>query len=470
VAVGLNEIPGTGPKHRADPRRGPTTPADPASLPPGAPSKAASLAESFAGADPQADAERRRSLRQMKVVALLFLVGATGLFFACRWAQSHSFGGVAPDWIGYVGAGAEAGMVGALADWFAVTALFKHPLGIPIPHTAIIKRKKDQLGESLGTFVRENFLSPEVVGTKIRDTQIPSRLGKWLSELPHAQRVAAESATVLRVLVELLRDDDIQQVIDRIIVKRIAEPQWGPPVGRVLATLLAERRQEALIQLLADRAFQWSLNAGEIIQRVVERDSPTWSPRFVDHLVGDRIHRELMDFTDKVRRNPDHELRRSATRFLFEFADDLQHDDATIARAEAVKEQLMAREEVTNAAATAWKTLKRLVLEGVDDPSSALRTRIADAVMSIGESLRDDAELRDKVNSWIVRGAEHLVAQYGVEITAIITDTIERWDAEEASRRIELHVGRDLQFIRINGTVVGALAGLAIYTIGQLLF
>lgn len=403
----------------------------------------------------------------MKLVALSFLIGATGVFLACRWAQAHGSVGA---WVGYVGAAAEAGMVGALADWFAVTALFKHPLGIPIPHTAIIKRKKDQLGEGLGTFVRENFLSPEVVETKLRDAQVPSRLGKWLSDRTHAERVAGEAATVLRVLVELLRDDDVQQVIDRMIVRRIAEPQWGPPVGRVLSTLLAENRQEALIQLLADRAFQWSLNAGEIIQRVVERDSPTWSPRFVDHLVGDRIHRELMDFTDKVRRNPDHELRRSATRFLFEFADDLQNDPDTIARADAIKEQLMARDEIANAAATAWKTLKRLVLEGVDDPSSALRTRIADTVVRIGESLRDDAELRDKVDNWIVRAAQHLVSQYGVEITAIITDTIERWDAEEASRRIELHVGRDLQFIRINGTVVGSLAGLVIYAVAQLFF
>ena len=361
-------------------------------------------------------------------------------------------------------------MVGALADWFAVTALFKHPLGLPIPHTAIIKRKKDQLGEALGTFVRENFLSPQVVETKLRDAQVPGRLGKWLSETAHAERVAGETATVLRVLVELLRDEDVQQVIDRMIVRRIAEPQWGPPVGRVLATVLAENRQEALIQLLADRAFQWSLNAGEIIQRVVERDSPTWSPRFVDHLVGDRIHRELMDFTDKVRRNPDHELRRSATRFLFEFADDLQHDQDTIARADAIKEQLMARDEIANAAATAWQTLKRLVLEGVDDPTSALRSRIADTVVRIGESLRDDAGLRDKVDNWMVRAAKHLVSQYGVEITAIITETIERWDAAEASRRIELHVGRDLQFIRINGTVVGALAGLVIYAVAQLLF
>lgn len=129
----------------------------------------ASLAESFAGADPEADAQRRVGLRRMKLVALSFLVGATVVFLACRWAQAHGSVGA---WVGYVGAAAEAGMVGALADWFAVTALFKHPLGIPIPHTAIIKRKKDQLGEGLGTFVRENFLSPAVVETKLRDAQV----------------------------------------------------------------------------------------------------------------------------------------------------------------------------------------------------------------------------------------------------------------------------------------------------------
>jgi uncharacterized membrane-anchored protein YjiN (DUF445 family) len=425
-----------------------------------------SFAESFAGADPDADAERLANLRKMKVVALGFLVGATVIFLLSRWWQAE--GG--PGWLGYVGAAAEAGMIGALADWFAVTALFRHPLGLKIPHTAIIPRKKDQLGEGLGTFVRENFLSPDVISTKLRDAEIGSRLGKWLSEPVHAARVADEAATVLRAVVELLNDEDIQQVIDRTIVKRLAEPQWGPPTGRVLSQLLAENRQEALIQLLCDRAFEWALNAGPTIERVVLRDSPTWSPKFVDHLVGDRIHRELMDFTDKVRRDPNHELRQSATRFLFEFANDLQNDPSTISKAETVKEQLMARDEVTRAAETAWKTLKRLVLDGVDDPSSALRGRIADSVVRIGESLRDDAELRDKVDNWIVRGAQHVVTRYGSEATTIISETIQRWDAGEASRRIELHVGRDLQFIRINGTVVGALAGLVIYTIAQILF
>jgi uncharacterized membrane-anchored protein YjiN (DUF445 family) len=426
----------------------------------------ASFAEKLAGADSAADAERRRALRRMKAVALSFLVGASVIFLLCTWAQTR---GAAP-WVGYVRAAAEAGMVGALADWFAVTALFRHPLGLPIPHTAIIKRKKDQLGEGLSAFVRENFLSPENVETKLRDADVASRTGKWLAEPVNAERVAAEVSTVLRVLVEMLRDEDVQQVLDRMIVKRIAEPQWGPPVGRVLASLLEEGRQEALLQLLADRAFQWSLGAGDVIERVIERDSPTWSPRWVDHVVGDRIHRELMDFTDKVRRNPDHELRRSATKFLFEFAGDLQNDEATIEKAENVKAQIMARDEVARAAETAWGAAKRIILESVDDPSSALRTRTADSVVRIGESLRDDDDLRVKVDNWIVRGAQHLVGEYGAEITTIITDTIERWDADEASRRIELHVGRDLQFIRINGTVVGSLAGLAIYTIAQVLF
>ena len=400
----------------------------------------------------------------MKATATGLLVAAAVVFVVTRSVEDDA------SWVGAIRATAEAAMVGALADWFAVTALFKHPLGIPIPHTAIIKRKKDQLGEGLGAFVRENFMSPEVVETKLRDAEVAGRLGKWLSDPAHAERVAAEASTVLRVMVEMLRDEDVQAVLDRMIVKRIAEPQWGPPIGRVLSTLLQEGRQEALLQLLADRAFQWSLNAGEVIERVIERDSPTWSPRWVDHLVGDRIHRELMDFTDKVRRNPDHELRRSATRFLFEFAEDLQHDEDTIGKAENVKNQIMAREEVARAAETAWNTAKRIFLESVDDPSSALRTRIADSAVHIGESLRDDADLRDKVDNWITRAAQHLVSQYGAEITTIITDTIERWDAEEASSRIELHVGRDLQFIRINGTVVGALAGLAIYSIAQLLF
>ncbi|WP_050065550.1 DUF445 domain-containing protein [Rhodococcus sp. RD6.2] len=412
------------------------------------------------------DATKRRDLRRMKTIATGFLVFATVVYMFCRWQESRGAG----DWVGYVRAASEAAMVGALADWFAVTALFRHPLGLRIPHTAIIKRKKDQLGSSLGSFVGENFLAPDVVSQKVQAAQVPLRLGTWLAEPAHAERVAAETATLLRGFVGVLRDEDVQQIIDNTIVRRIAEPAWGPPIGKVLAELLTENRQLPLLDMLAERAHQWALGSQETIDRIIDRDSPSWSPKFVDLLLGERIHKELVDFTWKVRSNPDHEVRQAANRFLIEFAHDLQHDPETMAKAEKVKTELMGRKEVTGAAEAAWKVAKRMILESADDPNSALRAKTRDTVIRLGERMRDDAELRVKVDGWLDTAARYVSANYRGEITGIITETVARWDAEEASRKIELQVGRDLQFIRINGTVVGALAGLAIYTVSNLLF
>ncbi|MFD4368616.1 DUF445 domain-containing protein [Rhodococcus sp. NPDC058521] len=412
------------------------------------------------------DDAKRRDLRRMKTVATGFLLFATAVYLLCRWQESRGAG----DWVGYVRAASEAGMVGALADWFAVTALFRHPLGLPIPHTAIIRRKKDQLGASLGSFVGDNFLAPDVVSEKVRGAQISLRVGTWMAQPDHAARVAAETSTILRGLVEVLRDEDVQQIIDSTIVRRLAEPQWGPPIGRVLAELLRENRQLPILDLLAERAHQWALGSQETIDRVVSRDSPTWSPKFVDAMLGEKIHRELVEFTWKVRSNKEHEVRQAANRFLVEFAEDLQNDPSTMEKAEKIKAEIMGREEVTGLAAATWQVAKRLILESVDDPNSTLRTKVTENVVSFGERLRDDDELRTKVDGWVLAGTEYVVVNYADEVTGLITDTVERWDAEEASRKIELQVGRDLQFIRINGTVVGSVAGLAIYTVSTLLF
>ena len=295
----------------------------------------------------------------MKAVATGFLVFATIVYLFCRWQETRGAGG----WVGYVRAASEAGMVGALADWFAVTALFRHPLGIPIPHTAIIKRKKDQLGESLSSFVGHNFLAPDVVSDKIASAQIPLRLGGWMARPANAARIAAETSTILRALVDVLRDEDVQQVIDHTIVRRLAEPQWGPPIGKVLAELLAENRQLPLLDMLAERAHQWALGSQETIDKIVLHDSPQWSPKFVDMMLAEKIYRELVEFTWKVRANPDHEVRKAANRFLVEFAEDLQHDEATIKKAERIKTEIMGREEITGLAETTWKVAKRLILE-----------------------------------------------------------------------------------------------------------
>ncbi|MFD6269982.1 DUF445 domain-containing protein [Nocardia asteroides] len=413
------------------------------------------------------EAGKRRDLFKMKALATGFLLVASVVYLICRWLESRGGGG---EWVGYVRAASEAGMVGALADWFAVTALFKHPLGLPIPHTAIIRKKKDQLGSSLGAFVGTNFLAPDVVSARLESAQISLRVGRWMADPGHAARVAQESATILTAVVGVLRDEDVEQIIDNTIVKRLAEPLWGPPIGRVLSELIADNRQLPLIDLLAERAHQWALGSQETIDRIVLRDAPQWAPKFVNTLLSERIYRELVEFTWKVRSNPDHELRKAADRFLQDFADDLQHDEAMIAKAEKVKAEIMGREQITGMAEATWRAAKRLILESAEDPDSTLRRKVAENVQQLGERLRDDPAMRGKVDGWIDRGARYLVGNYSAEITTLVTDTVARWDADEASRKIELQVGRDLQFIRINGTVVGALAGLAIYTISQLLF
>jgi len=369
-----------------------------------------------------------------------------------------------------VRAASEAGMVGALADWFAVTALFRHPLGLPIPHTAIIRKKKDQLGESLGNFVRTNFLSPDTVVEKVNSAQISFRLGRWMADAGHAARVSEESSTILRAVIDALRDEDVEQVIDQTIVKRIAEPQWGPPIGRVLSELLAENRQAPLLDLLAERAHQWALGSQETLDRIVLRDAPSWAPKFASTLLSERIYRELVEFTWKIRSQPEHEVRLAANRFLEEFAEDLQSDPAMIAKAERIKAEIMGREEITGMARATWRAAKRLILDSADDPDSTLRRKFTENVQQLGQRLVSEPEMRLRIDGWVERGVRYLVSNYGSEIATLISDTVARWDADEASSKIELQAGRDLQFIRINGTVVGSLAGLVIYAASHLLF
>ena len=412
------------------------------------------------------DAAKRHGLRRMKVVATGFLVLATVVYLLARWQESRGAG----VWVGYVRAASEAGMVGAVADWFAVTALFRHPLGLPIPHTAIIPRKKDQLGASLGEFVGVNFLAPDVVVAKLRAAQVPRRLGGWVARPENAARLTAEAAVLLKGAVAVLRDEDVQRFLDATILKRITDLPWGPPLGTVLGGVLADGKHRKLVDLVCDRAYDWVLLNHDTVVRVVSQQAPTWSPRFLDDLLADRLHREVLDFARAVRDDQAHPLRTAIDRFLAEFAQDLQHDPETIARAEAVKAQVLENPGVQNLAASAWSAARRMVLEAADDPSSELRRQVQSWIAAWGARLAEDGAVRGKVDGWLESALRHVVENYADEITGVITDTVARWDAEETSRKIELQVGRDLQFIRINGTVVGALAGLVIYTLSQALF
>jgi uncharacterized membrane-anchored protein YjiN (DUF445 family) len=411
------------------------------------------------------DEDKRLRLRRMKAVATGFLVGAAVIWAVFLWWENH--GG--PAFTGFVRAAAEAGMVGALADWFAVTALFRHPLGLKIPHTALIPRKKDQLGESLSGFVGQNFLAVPVVTAKLRSAQVAERAGSWIATPANAERVTSELASVVRGAVTVLRDDEVQAVIDQAVTRRVVAQPWGPPLGRLLGGVLDDGAHRRLVDLLCDRAYDWVRDNHDTIMTLVSRQAPTWSPRFVDGLIADRIYAEALSFAWAVKADADHPLRKAIDRFLASFAGDLQHDPDTRDRVETIKMQLLEHPAVHELIGRAWTTAKAMLLDAAEDPSSELRKRTTDALTRFGDRLATDVELREKVDGWIVAAASYVVGRYADEITTLISDTVARWDGPETSRKIELQVGRDLQFIRINGTVVGALAGVVIYTVGELL-
>lgn len=400
----------------------------------------------------------------MKNIALGLLVFMAVVFCVAFALQEHY------PWLAYVRAAAEGGMVGALADWFAVTALFKYPMGIKIPHTAIIPNRKDEIGSSLAEFVETNFLSEDVVSNKLASTQIAQKLGGWLAKPESAQRVASEGAAAIRGAMAVLKDDDVQDIIEAMVRKHVLEPPWGPPVGRLAERIFADGHHHALVDLLVDRSTTWIRANHSTISGLVSDRSPGWVPQFVDGLVGDKIYTELYKFAVAVRDNPNHEVRRKLDEYLAELAQELQHDPAMIAKAESIKEQVLGDPEVRELAGRTWETIKSALTDAVEDPNSELRVKFVAAVQDFGQRLVSDTELAAKANTWISDAAAYLVGTYKHEITSLITETVERWDAEETSQKIELQVGKDLQFIRINGTVVGSLAGLAIFTVATLVF
>ncbi len=400
----------------------------------------------------------------MKSVATGLLLLAIVIYVLARWQESLG----APAWVGYVSAAAEAGMVGALADWFAVTALFRRPLGLPIPHTAIIPTRKNVLGTSLGDFVGTNFLAEPVVRDKLNRAEIAHRVGTWLDDAEHAERVTSELAAAARGAVQVLRDDDVQAVIEQGVVRKVLDQPWGPPLGRILGQVFADGSHHKLVDLVCERAYDWVRDNHETVMRVVSQRAPSWSPRFFDSLVADKIYAEVLSFAWAVKTDPHHQMRQAVDRFLVEFAHDLQHDPATMAKAEQIKQQVLDHPEVQNLVASAWATAKKMLLDAAEDPSSELRLRVRDGIRSLGQRLGSEPSLRAKVDGWLESAATYVVTHYRAEITTLITDTVERWDAAETSRKIELQVGRDLQFIRVNGTVVGALAGLVIHALTQI--
>jgi uncharacterized membrane-anchored protein YjiN (DUF445 family) len=399
----------------------------------------------------------------MKATASGALAVATVVYVLARWQSGRGAG-----WAGYLEAASEAAMIGALADWFAVTALFRHPLGLPIPHTAIIPHRKEALGRSLGEFVGENFLSADVIRGRLRAVGLSARLGAWLADPAHAGRLAREAGGMVRASLSVLDDGKVRQALTDTLTKRLGEIPAGPPAGRLLARYAEQRAHQPIVDLLAERAVEWLQDHPEAIELAVESEAPGWTPRFLDERLARRIHRELLRVARAVRDDPHHAARRAIDAYLTKLAEDLGKDPEVMARADRFKNELLGHPATQGAAVSAWAALRRMVLEGFTEDDGELRGRLRDAIVSLGKRLTEDAGLREKVDGWVEGAAVYVVTTYRNEITSLITDTVNAWDPVETSRKIEIQIGRDLQFIRINGTVVGALAGLLIYTLTRL--
>ncbi|MGW0991361.1 DUF445 domain-containing protein [Streptomyces sp. NPDC002486] len=412
-----------------------------------------------------ADQEKQRGVRRMKLTATGLLVFVAVVYVLSTWAHNSGAGA----WAAYVAAASEAGMVGALADWFAVTALFRHPLGIPIPHTAIIPTKKDQLGVSLGEFVGENFLSEDVVRQRLRAVGIGSRLGAWLAVPEHADRVTAELSTALRGALTVLRDSDVQAVVGEAITRRANAQEIGPGIGKMLDKVVADGGHKRVVDLVVSRAHDWLVLHRDEVMDAVEGGAPGWTPKFVDRKVGERVYRELLRFATEMRDMPGHPARSALDRFLTDFAGDLQSDTETRARVERLKGEVLGRGEVQDLIASAWTAVRSMIVAAAEDERSELRLRVRASLLSLGSRMAAERKVQDKVDKWVEDAAVYVVTTYRKEITSLITDTVASWDAEHTTKKIEANIGRDLQFIRINGTVVGSLAGLLIYTVSHAL-
>ena len=407
-------------------------------------------------ADPPAGPEQRR--RRLLVVtrrrATALLGAVTVVFVVVTVVGGRSA------WAAYVQATAEASMVGGLADWFAVTALFRRPLGLPIPHTAIIAERKEQFGATLGEFVQQSFLTADVLVERVRNADPVSRLGRWLCEPANAERVADQLVDGLGVVTEWVGDDEIGAAIEGLVLRRLGQPPLAPLASRV-GRRLADQGRDA-------QAVEWALAAvsgyldshrQELHQRFAAK-SKWWVPEAVEVRVFDR----LLDAALRVLVDTDHRLRDDLLASIDRFLADLACSPELLDRGERIKAELLARPEIHRWAASVWPEVKAQAM-GQDD----LRRWLVASVARAAQRLQTDDDLRARLEKMTVDAVTYVADHFKDEIALLVTSTIARWDAEETSRRLELLLGPDLQYIRINGTVVGAAAGLALHGLAQLL-
>ena len=402
---------------------------------------------------------RARRLAAARRRATALLAGVTVLFIAVTAAGLH---GTFP---GYVQAGAEAAMVGGVADWFAVTALFRHPLGLPIPHTAVIVERKDRFAATLGQFVQENFLNAEVLTDRLRAAQIVPRLAAWLAEQANAARFAGHAADLVVTVAEALRDEDVQGALTAELTRAAGTIEVAPLAGRALRVVIAGGHHSELFNTILTGADHYLEGHYEELRDRFETEAPRWVPDLVYRRVYDRIYARLRERLAAMADDPEDEARKQFEEWMAGLPDRLEASPELRERGERIKRDILGSPVLRDWSSSLWKNAKETLRIQAADPESELRRRLAGVLAAAGRRLGSDQLLQESLERVVESGAKALADQFHDELAGLVTGTIQRWDASQTATQLELLLGRDLQFIRINGTVVGAGVGLALHAI-----
>jgi uncharacterized membrane-anchored protein YjiN (DUF445 family) len=403
----------------------------------------------------QLDAMKRRATGLLALAALVF-------------AAAGAFEPLHP-WLGYVRATAEASLVGGLADWFAVTALFRHPLGIPIPHTAIIATRKERIGRILGNFVQSHFLSREVIAANLRAVRPSLRAARWLSDVEHSRRVARQVAGGLAKTLEALPDAEVQALVRDVVNARLRATRVAPALGATLALVLSGDRSHDLFNEMLRLAADSARRNRDLIRQKVRAESPWWLPSAVDEKIYQRVMGAIEHLLEEVGANPAHPLRHRFDATLAELIDRLQHSPEVIAKAEALKEEWLADPTTAELSARLWQATRSAVIRYATRAEGGAEGPLERGLAELGATLMSNGPVLDEIDELVIDLAASAVERYRQEIGNLIASTVAGWDPEATSRRFELAVGRDLQFVRINGTLVGGLVGLSIYALSRAL-
>jgi uncharacterized membrane-anchored protein YjiN (DUF445 family) len=412
-----------------------------------------------AGVEREPPELRARRLAAARRRATAFLAAATAVFIAVTVAGAH---GTA---LGYVQAGAEAAMVGGVADWFAVTALFRRPLGLPIPHTALIVERKDQFAATLGQFVQENFLNADVVSERIQAAGLVPRLATWLADESNAAAFAGHAADLVVTVAESLRDEDVQRMLTDELTRVVDAMEVAPLAGKALRVVIAEGHHAELFNTIVSGADRYLGEHYREVRELFEGEAPRWVPDAVYRRIFDRLYTRLRLRLVAMAANPNDETRRQFEGWLAGLPDRLETSPELRERGERLKRDILGSAELRDWSSSLWKHAKDTLRAQAVDPESELRRQLATALVAAGQRLESDRRFSEGVLRMIDSGARALTDRFHEELAGLVTGTIQRWDATQTSSQLELLLGRDLQYIRINGTVVGASVGLALHAI-----